>query len=232
MRYNDILAELEALSDPEALPFMEKYGITPTRAFGVSIPDLRRIAKEAGVDHSLASRLWKKDTRETRILASMIDDPNVVTEEQVDGWVREFDYWEICDQCCMNLFEDTPFAYRKCLEWSSWEGEFEKRAGFVLMARLAVSDKEAEDGKFLPFLPIIKRESTDDRNYVKKAVNWALRQIGKRNQALNKAAIDTAGEIRKLDSRSARWIASDALRELEGEAVQKRLKGKTGKAPS
>ena len=232
MRYNDILAELEAFSDPEALPFMEKYGITPTRAFGVSIPDLRRIAKEAGVDHSLASRLWKKDTRETRILASMIDDPARVTEEQVDGWVREFDYWEICDQCCMNLFEDTPFAYRKCLEWSSWEGEFEKRAGFVLMARLAVSDKEAEDGKFLPFLPIIKRESTDDRNYVKKAVNWALRQIGKRNQALNKAAIDTAGEIRKLDSRSARWIASDALRELEGEAVQKRLKGKTGKAPS
>jgi 3-methyladenine DNA glycosylase AlkD len=226
MEYEDILAELEAVADPDALPFMEKYGITPARAFGVSIPDLRRIAKTSGIDHSLALKLWKKDTRETRILASMIDDPDLVTEEQADGWVRDFDYWEICDQCCTNLFEDTPFAYRKCLEWSSWEGEFEKRAGFVLMARLAVSDKAAADEKFLPFLPIIKRESTDDRNYVKKAVNWALRQIGKRNQALNKAAIETAKEIRKMDSRSARWIASDALRELEGEAVQKRLRGK------
>lgn len=226
MKYSDILAELEELSDPEALPFMEKYGITPARAFGVSIPDLRKIAKKTGMDHSLALRLWKEDTRETRILASMIDDPDVVTEEQVDAWVRDFDYWEICDQCCMNLFEDTPFAYRKCLEWSSLEREFEKRAGFVLMARLAVSDKKAGDSKFLPFLPIIKRESTDDRNYVKKAVNWALRQIGKRNLALNKAAIKTAGELRKLDSSSAKWIASDALRELTGEKVQKRLRGK------
>jgi 3-methyladenine DNA glycosylase AlkD len=226
MQYDDILAELEALSDPEALPFMQKYGITPARAFGVSIPDLRKIAKKTGMDHSLALRLWKEDTRETRILASMIDDPDVVTEEQVDAWVRDFDYWEICDQCCMNLFEDTPFAYRKCLEWSSLEREFEKRAGFVLMARLAVSDKKAGDSKFLPFLPIIKRESTDDRNYVKKAVNWALRQIGKRNLALNKAAIKTAGELRKLDSSSAKWIASDALRELTGEKVQKRLRGK------
>jgi 3-methyladenine DNA glycosylase AlkD len=226
MKYDDILAELEALSDPEALPFMEKYGITPARAFGVSIPDLRKIAKKAGVDHSLASRLWKKDTRETRILASMVDDPDMVTEEQADAWVRDFDYWEICDQCCMNLFEDTPFAYRKCLEWSSWEGEFEKRAGFVLMARLAVSDKKAGDRKFLLFLPIIERESIDDRNYVKKAVNWALRQIGKRNLALNRAAIRTAGEIHKLDSSSARWIATHALRELRGEKVQKRLRGK------
>jgi 3-methyladenine DNA glycosylase AlkD len=226
MQYDDILAELEALSDPEALPFMQKYGITPARAFGVSIPDLRKIAKKTGMDHSLALRLWKEDTRETRILASMIDDPDVVTEEQVDAWVRDFDYWEICDQCCMNLFEDTPFAYRKCLEWSSLEREFEKRAGFVLMARLAVSDKKAGDSKFRRFLPIIKRESTDDRNYVKKAVNWALRQIGKRNLALNKAAIKTAGELRKLDSSSAKWIASDALRELTGEKVQKRLRGK------
>ena len=231
MKYGDILEELEALSNPEALPFMEKYGILPARAYGVSIPDLRRIASKAGVDHSLASRLWKKDTRETRILASMIDDPARVTEKQADEWVRDFDYWEICDQCCMNLFEDTPFAYRKCLEWSSWEGEFEKRAGFVLMARLAVSDKGAGDESFLPFLPIIKRESADERNYVKKAVNWALRQIGKRNPALNKAAIETAGEMRKLDSRSARWIASDALRELNSEAVQKRLRRKAGKTP-
>jgi len=230
MKYGDILRELEALADPEALPFMRKYGITPARAFGVSIPDLRKIARKAGVDHSLASRLWKKGMRETRILASMIDDPDMVTGEQADTWVRDFDYWEICDQCCMNLFEDTPFAYRKCLEWSSWEGEFEKRAGFVLMARLAVSDKKARDESFLPFLPIIRRESTDNRNYVKKAVNWALRQIGKRNLALNKAAVKTAGEMRKLDSGSAKWIASDALRELTGEKVQERLRRRAGKA--
>jgi 3-methyladenine DNA glycosylase AlkD len=228
MKYSDILRELEALSDPLAITFMEKYGITPARAFGVSIPDLRKIAKEVGVDHTLALRLWEKDIRETRILASMIDDPDVVTEGQMDGWVRDFDYWEICDQCCMNLFEDTPYAYKKCLEWSSWKKEFEKRTGFVLIARLAVSDKKAEDNRFLPFLSVIKRESTDDRNYVKKAVNWALRQIGKRNLALNMEAVKTAGEIREMDSRSARWIASDALRELTGDKVQARLRRRKG----
>lgn len=143
----------------------------------------------------------------------------------MESWVREFDSWEVCDQCCQNLFEKTKFAYQKVVEWSSNEKEFIKRAGFVLMARLAVSDKKADSGEFVEFLPIIKRGSTDNRNFVKKAVNWALRQIGKRNLALNEMAIKTAEEIQQIDSRSARWIASDAIRELTGEAVQKRLRG-------
>ncbi|WP_456474359.1 DNA alkylation repair protein [Candidatus Pyrohabitans sp.] len=218
-----ILKKLESLSNPEAVEGMAKFGITPKNAYGVPIPDLRKIAKEIGKNHELARQLWALNTRETRILASMIADPKMVTEEQMEKWVEEFDYWEICDQCCMNLFEKTKFAYQKCVEWSSREEEFVKRAGFVLMARLAVSDKKADDGQFERFLPIIKREATDNRNFVKKAVNWALRQIGKRNLALNRRAIETAKEIQKMNSRSAKWIASDAIRELTGEAVQKRL---------
>jgi len=145
-------------------------------------------------------------------------------EEQMERWVRDFDYWEICDQCCMNLFEKTKFAYQKAIAWSSNEKEFVKRAGFVLMARLAVSDKKADDEKFRNFLPAIKREATDDRIFVKKAVNWILRQIGKRNLNLNRKAIETAKEVQKMDSKSAKWIASDAIRELTSKDVQERLR--------
>jgi 3-methyladenine DNA glycosylase AlkD len=146
-----------------------------------------------------------------------------VTEKQMESWVKDFDSWDICDQCCSNLFDKTKFAHKKAIEWSKRREEFVKRAGFVLMATLAVHDKEAGDKEFLKFLPIIIREATDDRNFVKKAVNWALRQIGKRNSALNKIAIQTAKEIQKIDSKSAKWIASDAIRELTSEAVQKKL---------
>lgn len=222
-RYDEVLERLKALSDPEAVAGMARFGISPKKTYGVAVPDLRRIAKEIGVDHDLAQRLWLSDIRETRILASMIDDPKRVTEEQMERWVRDFDYWEICDQCCMNLFEKTENAHRKCVEWSRREEEFVKRAGFVLMARLAVSDKKAEDERFEAFLPIIKREAADDRNSVKKAVNWALRQIGKRNINLNRKAIETAEEIRMMESRSAKWIASDAIRELTSKAIQRRL---------
>jgi len=221
--YDNILKKLKTLSNPKAVKGMAKYGITAKSTYGVSIPNLRKIAKEIGVNHDLAQQLWVSDIRETRILASMVDDPKMVTEEQMERWVKDFDYWEICDQCCMNLFEKTRFAYQKCVEWSSREEEFVKRAGFVLMARLAVSDKKANDKQFENFLPIIKREAIDNRNFVKKAVNWALRQIGKRNLTLNRKTIETAKEIQKMDSRSAKWIASDAIRELTSEAVQKRL---------
>ncbi len=187
-------------------------------------PNLRKIAKEIGTDHDLAQQLWLAGVRETRILASMIASPAMTTEEQMEGWVKEFGYWEICDQCCMNLFEKTGFAYQKAVEWSSRDEVFTKRAGFVLMARLAVSDKKATDKQFEAFLPLITRESTDNRNDVKKGVNWALRQIGKRDLALNKKAIETAKGIQKMDSRAAKWISSDALRELTGEAIQKRLR--------
>jgi len=228
MEYEEILRRLESLANPEAVAGMARFGIASSKAYGVSVPNLRKIAREAGSDHCLAQRLWKRDRRETRILAGMVDDPGLVSEEQMERWVKDFRDWEVCDQCCMNLFHKTAFAYEKCLEWSGREEEFVERAGFALMARLAVSDKVASDAQFEAFLPTVKREAADGRNYVKKAVNWALRQIGKRNINLNRSAIRTAKEIQAMDSPSAKWVASDALRELTSEAVQERLRG--GKA--
>lgn len=224
MQYNEILNRLKTLSDPKAVEGMARYGINPENAYGVSIPNLRNIAKETGRNRALAQELWASSIHEARILASMIDDPKMTTEEQMESWVKDFDSWDVCDQCCMNLFEKTPFAYRKAVEWSAKGEEFIKRSGFVLMARLAVSDKKAEDEQFEAFLPIIKREAHDNRNFVKKAVNWALRQIGKRNAHLNRKAIETAKEIQGMDSKSAKWIASDAIRELTSQAVQERLR--------
>ncbi len=223
MEYNDIIEKLKSLSDPEAVKGMARFGINPENTYGVSVPNLRKLAKEIRVDHSLAEQLWASGIHEARVLASMVDDPKLTTEEQMDTWVKDFDSWDVCDQCCMNLFDKTEFAYQKAAEWSKREEEFIKRAGFALMATLAVHDKKATDEGFLKFLPMIKRESADRRNFVKKAVNWALRQIGKRNPNLNKLAIKTAEEIQEIDSKSARWIAADAIRELTGEAVQKRL---------
>ena len=225
-RVVEIVDKLKALSDPKAVEGMAKFGITSKNAYGVSIPDLRKLAKKIGKNHDLALQLWEIDTRETRILASMIDEPDLVTEEQMESWVKEFDYWEICDQVCMNLFAYTKFAYGKALEWSKRKEEFVKRAGFALMAWLAFKDKKADDAKFEEFFMAIKEESTDDRTYVKKAVNWALRQIGKRNLNLNKKAIEVAREIQKKDSKTARWIARDALRELTSKKIQERLKKK------
>ena len=223
LKFEEIINELEALSNPEDIEGMASFGISPKRTYAVRIPELRRIANKVGKDHDLADKLWKADYRETKILACIIDDPELVSEAQMDSWVVEFDYWEICDQCCMNLFRKTSFAYKKIFEWSNREEEFVKRAAFTLIAVLAVHDKQAADDKFEQFFPIIKRESTDDRNYVKKAVNWALRHIGKKNIYLNKKAIIIAEEIHEIDSKSAKWIAKDALRELKSEKVQKRL---------
>ena len=189
-------------------------------------PTLRVIAKEVGHNHELALKLWATEILDARILAAFIDDPKLTTEVQMNHWVKDFDNWAICDGVCIHLFRKTPFAWNKAKEWSKRKEEFVKRAGFTLMATLAVHDKEADDQKFVALLPTIKREAKDDRNGVKKAANWALRQIGKRNIALNKSAIQTAKEIRKLDSPAARWIASDALRELQSKAVQTRLKNK------
>lgn len=222
MQYDDILKKLKTLSNPEAVKSMARFGINPENTYGISIPDLRKIAREAGRNHPFALRLWKSGIHEARILASMIDEPQMVTEAQMERWACDFDSWDVCDQCCMNLFEKTEFTYQKCVEWSSRDEEYVKRAAFALMARLAVSDKKAADERFERFLPLIKKAAGDGRNYVKKAVNWALRQIGKRNPALNKAAIETAKEIRRMDTKSAKWIASGALRELTGEAVQGR----------
>jgi 3-methyladenine DNA glycosylase AlkD len=226
MQYDEIIKKLKSLSNPKNVEGMARFGINPEKTLGVSVPNLRKIAKEAGRDHELAQKLWSSGIHEARILASMVDEPERVTKRQVNTWIKDFDSWDVCDQCCMNLFDRLPFAFEKAVEFTKRNREFEKRAGFALMACLAWHDKEAGDEKFKAFFPYIVQQATDERNYVKKAVNWSLRQIGKRNLNLNKAAIKTAKEIQKIDTKSARWVASDALRELEGEAVQKRLRNK------
>lgn len=225
MHREEILKQLKSLADPEAVAGMARFGINPKNTLGVSIPNLRKMAKEIGRNHRLAQQLWSSGIHEARILASMIDQPEMITDEQMENWVKDFDSWDVCDQCCGNLFDKTVLAYQKAVEWSGREEEFIKRAGFVLMADLAVHDKQAADQKFSKFFPIIKRASIDERNFVKKAVNWALRGIGKRNRNLNKLAINAAKAIQKIDSKTARWIASDALRELTNEKIQERLCG-------
>lgn len=228
MTIKDVLTRLESQGNPKNVAGMARYGIIAKKAFGVSAPALRAIAKEVGRDHGLALKLWATEIYDARILAAFIDDPKLTTEVQMEQWVKDFSNWAICDGVCIHLFRKTPFAWKKAVAWSKRKEEFVKRAGFTLFATLAVHDKQADDKKFLKLLPIIKRASTDERNGVKKAVNWALRQIGKRNITLNESAIQTAKEIKKIDSPVARWIASDALRELTGTAVKDRLKKYAG----
>jgi len=225
MKLNDVVKELKSMANPKNVKGMARFGINSVNTLGISIYDLRPMAKRLGKDHELAYQLWSTGIHEARLLAGFIDEPDKVTEPQMEHWVKDFDSWDVTDQVCSNLFDKTRFAYKKAFEWSGREEEFVKRAGFVLMAALSVHDKKAPDKDFEKFFPIIKHEATDERNYVKKAVNWALRQIGKRNKALNKAAVKVAKEVRKIDSKSARWIASDALRELTSEKAQARLKG-------
>jgi 3-methyladenine DNA glycosylase AlkD len=226
MDYNEVMEKLESLSDPKAVKGMSRFGINSDKNLGVSVASIRALAKEIGKDHKLALKLWKTQIRDARLLSATIDDPKKVTEKQMDTMVLDLNSWDICDHCCSDIFLSSGFAKKKAVEWSARDEEFVKRSGFSLMARLAVRDKKADDVLFESFLPIIKRESVDERNYVKKAVNWALRQIGKRNIRLNKLAVRTAKDIQKIDSKSARWIAADALRELTGEKVQARLEKK------
>jgi 3-methyladenine DNA glycosylase AlkD len=220
-----ILTQLKSLGNPAAAEGMARYGINTDSAYGVSIPNLRKIARKTAKNLPLAEALWASGIHEARILAGMIYPPEKITDKQMEGWVTDFDSWDLCDQCCNNLFRKAVDAHAKAVGWSERDEEFVKRAGFVLMACLAVHDKRAADSEFLKFLPIIKREAVDKRNFVKKAVNWALRQIGKRNPTLNQAAIAAAREIEKMDSPAAKWVAADAIRELASDAVQKRLRG-------
>ena len=222
-RAMEVLERLKSMANPENVAGMARFGINTQNTYGISIYVLRDIAREIGCDPALADELWESGIHEARILASYIADPLQMSEAQIERWVACFDSWDVCDQVC-GLFEQTPYAYQKAFEWSDREEEFVKRAAFALMAGLVVHDKKASDERFESFLPVIIARSDDNRNYVKKAVNWALRNIGKRSIHLNRLAIDAAHKIQKLDSKSARWIASDALRELNSEKVQKRLK--------
>jgi 3-methyladenine DNA glycosylase AlkD len=226
MQKDEILRKLKSMGNEKDRAGMSRYGINVKNAYGVSVFKIRELAKPIKRDHELARNLWKTGIHEARILAGFLADPKKMNANLMESWVRDFDSWDICDLVCAHLFDRTYRGPMKAVEWASRKEEFVKRAGFVLMASLSVHAKYAPDEAFKKYLAIVKRESTDERNYVKKSVNWALRQIGKRNIYLNKEAIKTAKQIQKIDSKTARWIASDALRELKSDKVQERLSKK------
>ncbi len=220
----EVLARLAAKGSRANVEGMARFGMSTAGRLGVPVPEMRKLAREIGRDHRLAAGLWKTGVPEARILASMIAEPRELTAADMDRWAADFDSWDVCDQVCMNLFEKAPHARRKIVEWARSDEELVKRAAYSLLACVAWHDKAAPDSDFLPLLRLIASGATDDRNFVKKAVNWALRTIGKRNPRLNEAALRTAREIRGLDSSAARWIAADAIRELESDAVRARLR--------
>jgi 3-methyladenine DNA glycosylase AlkD len=239
LRVPTILAELRAMGSDKDRAGMARYGINVDNAFGVSVYELRKVAKRLGTDHPLALALWATGNHEARLLACFIDDPAKVTAEQMDAWANDFDSWDVCDQATTSLFDLTRHAWSKAAEWAKRDEQWVKRGGFALMAGLAVHDEAAEDRVFTRLLPLIERGALDDRSFVKKAVNWALRNIGKRNRALNATAIACAEKIRAAANdaaggerggdprvRAARWVATDALRELTSDKVQARLKGR------
>ena len=225
----DILRLLKSNGNPANLAGMQRFGIRFDEAFGCSVPFMRSLAKKYRKDHRLALKLWKTGIHEARIMAFLIDDPAKVTVSQMERWLKDVKSWDICDGLCSNLFRKTPFALEKALEWTYRTGEFQKRAGFVMMAVMAVHDKTLRESDFKLFLQRIKSEAIDERNFVKKAVNWALRQIGKRDYFLHELAKETALKIRNIDSKSARWIASDALREFQSQTTRKVLEKRTAR---
>jgi 3-methyladenine DNA glycosylase AlkD len=229
MNYDEIMSKLQSLANPENVKGMARYGINQHNNLGISIYLLRPLAKEIGINHALALKLWDSTLHDARLLACFIDDPQQITSEQMDAWAEDFDSWDICDQACTSLFDLSPLAYKKVFQWADKEKEFVKRAAFSLIAGLAVHDKTATEQDFERFLSLCIRHSNDERNYVKKAVNWALRNIGKRNLSLNKKALKTAEEIKNIDSKAARWIAADAIRELTSQKVRQRLERKKKK---
>ena len=233
MTANEVIKKLKSLGSSDNVAGMERFGIVAAKSFGITAPVLKQYAKEvrkqAVERHGLALELWETGNYDARAVAFMIDDPKKVTQEQMEAWAQDFDNWATVDGTCGYLFCRTPFAYEKAVEWATRKPEFIKRAGFSLMAYLAVHDKKANDSKLAAFFPVIENNSDDDRNFVKKAVNWALRQIGKRNLHLNRLAIESAERIAIRSTKPARWIAADALRELRGEKVQERLEKKASK---
>jgi 3-methyladenine DNA glycosylase AlkD len=223
-RAKEIIDILRKQENPANKAGMARYGIKTDKAFGVPIPFLRNLGRTYKGEHELAIELWETGYHEARILAGIIDKAKEVNEKQLEAWVKDFDSWDVCDQCCSNLFVHTPFAYYKAIGWSGREEEFIKRAGFVMMACIAVKLKKMKDEPFMPFLELIEKNAADERNMVKKAVNWALRQIGKRNLELNEKALKVIERLLKSKDKTTLWIAKDAYRELTSDAVQKRIK--------
>jgi 3-methyladenine DNA glycosylase AlkD len=227
---NSILTTLYSRANPKNVEGMARYGITSTnKVLGVSAKPLFSLAKDIGKNQALALELWQTGIYEARLIAALIADPTQMKKSIMNAWVKDFDNWAICDGVCMHCFRDTPYGHELASKWIKQKPEFVRRAGFTMIATLAVHDKKSDDAVFVNYLLEVKKYSTDERNFVKKAVNWALRQIGKRNLKLNAAALKTAKEIQKFNSSAARWIAADAIRELQNSKVQKRLKAKNEK---
>lgn len=218
-----VLDELRGLANPTNIAGMARFGINPNGTLGISMPTLRRIGRRLGRDHELALELWGTGVHEARILASLVDEPARVTDAQLEAQVRDLDSWDVCDQWCLSLVWRTPLALEKVRAWAERPEEFVRRAAFALVASLAAHDKGLPDAAFVALLPLVEQAADDERNFVKKAVSWALRGIGKRNRALNTAAVETARRLAARAERPARWVGSDALRELTSDAVQARL---------
>jgi 3-methyladenine DNA glycosylase AlkD len=234
MLVGEVLSRLRQMQNPAAVQALAKQGVTPRAALGVSEADLRKLAGEIGVDRLIAQQLWASGIHDARVLASMVDDPARVTPKQMERWVRDFDSWALCDACCVNLFDKTPFAYAKSVAWSARKEEYVKRAAFSLVAALAQTDVKAADSEFLRFIPIIKREAGDDRALVRKALAAALKEMGKRNKSLKKMAIETAKELDRMEVKSAQWIAADTIKELTSPAKPKsapKAKASAARAP-
>jgi len=227
MSADEIIRDLKKLKNFKNIDGMARFGINPEFALGISMPILRQKGKQIGRNHDLALKLWDSRIHEARILSSIIDEPENVTKSQMNSWVKEFNSWDLCDQCCVNLFRKTKFADEFPFVWAEKKSEFVKRAGFVMMAVNSVHNKILSDEDILEYIPLIIKHSTDERNFVKKAVNWSLRQIGKRNLNLNREAIKVCKQLTNEESSSAKWIASDALRELTSDKIISRLKEKT-----
>jgi 3-methyladenine DNA glycosylase AlkD len=222
---NNLINKMKSMADPEALAGKARFGINIENSFGLRMPQIRTLAREIGRDHSLALELWQTGIVDARILAPLIAEKNKVDDTLMEIWVADFASWDVCDQCCINLFRHQANAFEKVATWAEREEEYVRRAGFALLATLGVHKKQEPDQTFIDLLPLIERYAFDDRNFVKKAVNWALRQIGKRNKTLNLAAIEVCERIKMQDTPAARWIAADALRELHDKKILARFKG-------
>jgi 3-methyladenine DNA glycosylase AlkD len=219
----EALSSLEQMGTQRDRENLPRFGITATKAFGVSVTNIRALAKRLGRSHQLAAALWDTGWYEARMLASFVDEPARVRRTQMERWCRDFDNWAICDTLCLHLFDRTPHAWAKVAEWSDKRDEFVKRAAFALLASLATHDKRAADEPFVEGLRLIERAATDDRNFVKKGVSWALRRIGRRNSALNEAAVKLARRLLASAAPAARWVGRDALKELTSPAVTRQL---------
>ena len=226
VRVAEVLAELRALGSPAGRAGMARVGINTARAFGVPVPKIRQLARKYRRQHALAAELWASGCHEARILAGLIDDSKLVTPEQMDVWVADFDSWDVCDQVCLHLFVATPHAIKKVRQWAKDEREFVRRAAFATIASYCVHAKEAPDAEFLPLLKIIEAQATDPRNYVKKAVHWALRQIGKRSLALHAPSLTLARQLAASGDKTAQWVGKIAARELTDPKQLARLQKK------